>query len=83
METINDKKTELIQEIISTFEGQKPTATIWKIEDGKVIYRTTISNMYKKIPETQPVFFYIPFSDINGTLENIVKVDDIIQWLVV
>jgi hypothetical protein len=71
------------EEIISTFEGQKPTATIWKIEDGKVIYRTTINNRYKKLPEIQAVFFYIPFSDINATLESIVKVDDIIQWLVV
>lgn len=70
-------------EIISTFEGQKPTATIWKIEDGKLIYRTTIRNRYKKIPETQPVFFHIPFTDINGTLEVTVKVDDIIRWLVV
>ena len=70
-------------EIISTFEGEKPTATIWKIEDGAVIYRTTITNRYKRIPETQPVFFHIPFSDINGTMENTVKVDDIIKWLAV
>jgi len=70
-------------EIISTFESQKPTATIWKIEDGNVIYRTTITNRYKRIPETQPVFFHIPFGEINGTLGIIVKVDDIIQWLAV
>lgn len=70
-------------EIISTFEGEKPTATIWKIEDGAVIYRTTITNRYKRIPLTQPVFFHIPFSDINGTMEKTVKVDDIIKWLVV
>jgi len=71
------------EEIISTFEGQKPTATIYKIEDGVVFYRTTITNRYKRIPETQPVFFHIPFGEIKGTLGNIVKVDNIIQWLVV
>jgi hypothetical protein len=70
-------------EIISTFESRKPTATIWKIEDGNVIFRTTITNRYKLIPETQPVFFHIPFGEITGTLGNTVKVDDIIQWLVV
>jgi hypothetical protein len=70
-------------EIISTFESQKPTATIWKVEDGHVIYRTMITNRYKRIPVTQPVCFHIPFGEINGTLNNTVKVDDIIQWLVV
>lgn len=70
-------------EIISAFENQKPTATIWKIKDGKVIYRTIIIKRYNRIPITQPVCFHIPFSDIKGTMENTVKVDDIIQWLVV
>lgn len=69
-------------EIISKFEEQKPRATIWKIEDGKLIYRTTIINKHKRIPETQPVFFHIPFSDINRTMEKTLKVEDIIQWLV-
>ncbi len=71
------------EEMISMFEVQKTTATILKIEDGKVIYRAIFRNVNKKIPETQQVFFHIPFSEINGTLENTIKVDSIIQWLVI
>jgi hypothetical protein len=70
------------EEIISTIEGQKQTAKIYKIEKGNVVYRSEITNRYKRIPETQPIFFHIPFSEINRTMENIEKVEDIIQWLV-
>ena len=70
------------EEIISTLEGQKTTASIWKVEDGNVVYRTTIDDRTQKIVTTQPIFFHIPFNEIIGTLENTVKVDDIIQWLV-
>ena len=70
------------EEIISTLEGQKPTATIWKVEDGNLVYRTTINNRTQKFVITQPIFFHIPFNEIIGKLENTVKVDDIIQWLV-
>lgn len=70
------------QQIVSTLEGQKPTASIYKVENGGVLYRTTITNRTKKIPETQPIFFHIPFNEIKEEIDNTVKVEDIIQWLI-
>ncbi len=69
------------EEIISTLEEQKPTAEIWKVENGCVCYRALITDRTKRIPQTQPIFFHIPFGDITGTLEHTKKIDDIVQWL--
>ena len=70
------------EEIITTLEEQKPTAEMWKVESGCVCYRSLITDRTRRIPQTQPIFFHIPFSDINGNMEHTVKIDDIIQWLV-
>lgn len=70
------------QQIVSTLEGQQPTASIYMVKNGGVLYRTTITNRTKKFPETQPIFFHIPFNEIKGDIENTVKVEDIIQWLI-
>lgn len=70
------------EEIISTLEEQKPTAEMWKVEGGCVCYRALITDRTRRIPQTQPIFFHIPFGDINGNMEHTIKIDDIIQWLV-
>ncbi len=69
-------------EIISTLEEQKPTAEMWKIENGCVCYRALITNRTKRIPQTQPIFFHIPFNEIKGNMEHTTKIENIIKWLV-
>ena len=70
------------EDIISTLEEQKPTAEMWKVEDSCVCYRALITDRTRRIPQTQPIFFHIPFGEINGNMEHTTKIDNVIQWLV-
>ena len=71
-----------INDIKSILNSQKSKAKIWCVDVDKVTYRGEVINRTKKYPETQPLFFDIPFTDIKFKMDNEVNMEDIIDYLV-
>lgn len=69
-------------EIKSILDSQKIKAKIWCVDIGKVTYRGEVINRTKKYPETQPLFFDIPFTEIKSKMGNEVNMEDILDYLV-
>jgi len=69
-------------DIKSILDSQKIKAKLYAVDNGKVIYRGEVRDTTKKIPETQPLFFEIPFTEIKSKMYNEVNMEDILDYLV-
>jgi hypothetical protein len=69
-------------DIKTILESQKIKAKIWCVDIDKVTYRGEVINRTKKYPETQPLFFDIPFTEIKSKMGSEVNMEDILDYLV-
>jgi len=69
-------------EIKTILNSKKIKAEIYSVDNNKVIYRGEVRNTTNKIPETQPLFFEIPFVDIKSKMDKEVNMEDILDYLV-